>query len=1221
MWFDQRSRLNNGVDTRVNWWQRLLPLLWIFILINGEELFQFTRPVYNTTIQENPVGKVYVTPTEKMGIFISDSLLRVQYVIVDGNKDHFFVAESQKVGDFWFLRIRTSTRIQVALNRESREFYILHVKAVVNSNVLENVNFNAQTEVNIKILDANDLTPLFYPSIYTVSIPENTPLHQSVARVSAVDPDIGINGEIYYSFQNQTFQFAIHPTTGIVTLTRPLNIEKQTHYDLTVLAQDRGPKPKLGAIVKKSSSSLRIVVSAVNQHPPVIHSVTLPAILRNDLLHVYAIVRVVDKDRGLYGQVRSVDIVDGDPFEYFQISKGEHPDEYSITISENLQHASVTSQFNLTIKATDKGIPPKSSLKTVPVRIPHYDDRPLVFDSPKYLTSVEEIAPLNTPIVLVKASHPDGNKDIKIWYKIEDGNPFDTFTINPLTGLITTAKPLDWEKTPRYLLLASAQEQNINGLKRKGTTMVYIKVLDNNDNNPIFNSTSFITVHFEENKPIGSVVYTAHASDPDDGDNGYVSYHLANINYVPFIVDHFTGQIKIKEVLDFETMRTEYLLKVWASDWGTPFRRQSEISIRVLVTDVNDHRPQFEKVDCVGFVSKAAPVPTEILTLSALDFDADSSVTYKMISSEQELCFEVNTITGILTLTCDLSQRQFTECVINVSATDGQHYADVVAVTIKVVDLQQRSRLNNKNVVVECRDNGITKKLKEQIAVAKRNNQEGLDDVTEATPSRYGENLHSPQFCSGLPMEITAKENLLAGTELLRISAEDHDHGYNGKLVYVISNGNEDSCFEVEMHSGKLLIINELDRERTARYVLNISVFDLGQPPQSASTILEVIVEDANDNVPTFDRFAYDFIIPENAPNGMTIAKLVASDADSGPNGHLIFSLVTDTQDFYIDKITGMLSVHGPLDRERTEYYQLKVQVSDSGSEVVFSCDTLVSIQVQDVNDNSPHFPIEHYLVRLREDIPVGSVIMSLSATDPDLNEAGTVLYELLNDMMGVFIIDKEIGIIRLNRQLNYEERQIYNLTVVASDLGIPMRSSSAYLLVEIEEINVNNRAPVFQDHVATGSVIENQEEGTFVMQIKATDDKHENIDDKVTYFLETEEGTGLFRIDQKGRIWTRTSLDREEQSRYWLSVYAQDKDVVSLDTRLDVYIEVLDENDNIPLTEEPVYYPSVVEHSEPGTKVVRLIAFDEDQDSQDGITFNITAGNAQGLFVIEPIT
>ncbi|XP_076345079.1 fat-like cadherin-related tumor suppressor homolog [Tachypleus tridentatus] len=1219
MWREQRSRSISGGEVKIIW---CLQTLWILSFVLGDDIsFHFTRDVYNVTIPENPVGKVYVTPTEKMGIFVFDHLLQVEYHIETGNEKKFFVAEDQHVGNFWFLHIRTNTKVQVSLNRESKDSYTLQVKATISSNTLKNVNYSVKTEVHVQIVDTNDVTPLFYPSSYLVSVSEDTPLHQSIAKINAEDPDVGINGEIYYSFQNQTFQFAIHPTTGIIFLTRPLDVEKQSRYDLTVLAQDRGPKPDVGVIVRRNAASLKVVVNAVNQYSPDIDVIKLPVILKKNLLHVYAIVRVVDKDRGVNGQIRSLEIVDGDPLEYFHISNGQQPDEFTINISENLHEAIITSQFNLTLKATDKGIPPKFSVRTVCLKVPHYDDRSLIFDMTHYKTAVEEVAPVNTPVIFVKAKHPHSDENSEIFYKIEEGNKFQFFTINHKTGLIATKKKLDWEKKPYYLLTISAQDQSSDGPKRKGFATVHIEILDNNDNNPVFNSSSFITIDFEENKPTGSVVYTAHAYDLDDGDNGYVSYHLANLNFLPFMVDHFTGQIKTIEVLDFETMRKEYLLKVRASDWGLPFRRQSELLVRVLVTDVNDHRPQFEKVDCIGYVSKMASLHTEILTLSAIDFDAGSTVTYKMLSYHHNNCFHVHATTGILTLNCDLSVQEFTEKVVNVSATDGQHYADVMGITIEVVDPLQYPRLANKDAVVECRDDGITERLKEQISLAEENNQGSPDDVTEATPSRYGDNLHSPRFCNDLPKEINVKESIPINTELLVISAEDLDHGYNGELVYVISNGDEDNCFQVEMHSGKLILVSDLDHERTTRYALNISVSDLGQPPQTASLVIEVIVEDVNDNAPAFDKPFYDFTVLEDAPNGTILAKLRAFDVDSGSNGQLSFSLVSNSQDFYIDRYSGTLFVQGTLDRERIKRYELEAQVSDSSPEGSLYSRVGISVQIRDINDNPPRFPIGQYLAKLREDIPIGTVVMSLSANDPDSGNGGIVFYEIVNDELDMFNIDKDTGFVRLNRALDYEKQQIYNLTVEARDLGAPTLSSSAVLLVEVEDVNEKQHTLVFKEQVVMGTVRENQPEGTFVMQVRANDVHHRETEDNVQYFLKMEEGTGLFKIDQEGSIWTRASLDREEQFQYWLSVCAQTIEPVPLQTCVDVYIEVLDENDNVPLTEQPAYYPTLVEHSDPGTALAHLIAIDQDLNNLNELTFNITAGNSHGHFFIDPKT
>ncbi|GIX74969.1 protocadherin Fat 1 [Caerostris darwini] len=103
--------------------------------------------------------------------------------------------------------------------------------------------------------------------------------------------------------------------------------------------------------------------------------------------------------------------------------------------------------------------------------------------------------------------------------------------------------------------------------------------------------------------------------------------------------------------------------------------------------------------------------------------------------------------------------------------------------------------------------------------------------------------------------------------------------------------------------------------------------------------------------------------------------------------------------------------------------------------------------------------------------------------------------------------------------------------------------------------------------------------------------------------------------------IRTRAVLDRETSLRYWLTVIAQDRGAVPLTSRLDVYVEVEDENDNIPLTFEPVYYPNIPENSPEGTTVVKMEAFDLDVNPDQRISYHITAGDSQGYFALDSAT
>lgn len=120
----------------------------------------------------------------------------VKYQIVAGDKSKVFKAEERIVGDFAFLTIRTRTN-NIVLNREKGDSYRLKVKATVSRSRIgtkKRIVSEAETIVDVKILDKNDLSPLFYPTKYSITVTDDTPLHQSILRVTAEDADIGING-------------------------------------------------------------------------------------------------------------------------------------------------------------------------------------------------------------------------------------------------------------------------------------------------------------------------------------------------------------------------------------------------------------------------------------------------------------------------------------------------------------------------------------------------------------------------------------------------------------------------------------------------------------------------------------------------------------------------------------------------------------------------------------------------------------------------------------------------------------------------------------------------------------------------------------------------------------------------------------------------------------------------------------------------------------------
>lgn len=230
--------------------------------------FQFAHSSYNVSIPENSVGKTNAIqpPNEdRMGIYITPDLSDVKYRIVGGDKDKIFKAEERIVGDFAFLVLRTRTG-NVVLNREKDDHYKLEVRATgTKREGKTKLFYEADTIINVRVQDTNDLSPLFYPTDYAVTIPEDTPLHKSILRVIAEDADLGVNGEIYYSLLDETEQFSVHPTSGVITLTRPLKFAERSVHELTVVANDRGRSSttNVNRINQASKAKVKIKVKQV----------------------------------------------------------------------------------------------------------------------------------------------------------------------------------------------------------------------------------------------------------------------------------------------------------------------------------------------------------------------------------------------------------------------------------------------------------------------------------------------------------------------------------------------------------------------------------------------------------------------------------------------------------------------------------------------------------------------------------------------------------------------------------------------------------------------------------------------------------------------------------------------------------------------------------------------------------------------------------------------
>ncbi|XP_053502499.1 protocadherin Fat 3a [Ictalurus furcatus] len=1173
---------------------------------------QFTQPLYHASVYENSAARTYAVSQVRMGVDLQPRSWEVRYRITAGDDEGFFKAEEYTLGDFCFLRIRTKGGNAAILNREIQDNYQLTVKASVKGETVE-----AWTKVSVQVLDMNDLRPLFSPTTYSVTIAENTPLRTSIAQVTATDADTGSNGEFYYFFKEKMELFAVHPTSGVVSLSGKLNVDTQSRYDLEIQAVDRGMK-LYGNNGVSSTAKLFVHVERINEHAPNLNVVTLAPVWA-DATPVVAVVTVEDADTGLNGEIEAVNIVEGDPFNLFDIEriemdmKGEEggskkgSSEFVLKAPEHLEWKSYPFGLNLSLQARDHGTPQKSSeVQVVCLKLSRPSPVEVRFEKEVYEVNLSEIAPPRTIVLAVKLRPEPADVE----YILTPSADSAFFSVNSMTGVISTS---------RWLTKLTQRDFELEVMEVDSELRAKVRVLleDANDNAPVFTQQSY-EVFVNESIPVGTTIVVVTALDADHGENSYITYSMASLIPLPFTIHQFNGAITTRQELDFESFSESFSFVVRASDWGAPYRRESEVNITVHLENVNDNKPLFEKVACVGVVSRDLPVGEVITTMSAIDVDELELVKYKIISGNEHGFFDLNPDSGVMTLRRSLiTANPKSTFSLKITATDGETFSDPMFVNISIA--QGKSLPKS----FSCIETHVAQRLAEKLLKKAKANSK--PKIEEGFIDLFSVNRQAPQFDKSFPTDITVREDMEIGSSVFQVKASDSDTGFNGQILYTISTGNTDSSFTIGTLTGEIRIFLPLDRERTARYVLNLTLYDLGQPQRSAWQPLTVYVEDANDNAPQFlQGDGYRAQIPENTPIGTEVIQVEATDKDQGSNGEIQYSLLTSTSQFGINSSSGIVYVAGQLDHEYAPSFLLKVEARDRAERNAqrFSITTL-RITLDDVNDCPPAFIPSVISARALEDLPIGTVIAWLDTQDPDLGPGGEVRYTLGSDYDGRFEVDATSGAIRLTKELDYETQQFFNLTIRAKDRGRPVSLLSvSFVEVEVVDVNENLYAPYFSNFAVNASVKESARIGTSVLRVSARDDDTGR-DGEVQYSIRDGSGLGRFTIDDEtGVIYTTDLLDRETQDSYWLTVYATDRGVVPQSAALQVYIQVEDVNDNAPLTSEPMYHASVPENSPKDVSIIQIQAQDPDATATEPrFSFRIASGNPQNFFSINSRT
>ncbi|XP_046706123.1 protocadherin-12 isoform X2 [Silurus meridionalis] len=363
-------------------------------------------------------------------------------------------------------------------------------------------------------------------------------------------------------------------------------------------------------------------------------------------------------------------------------------------------------------------------------------------------------------------------------------------------------------------------------------------------------------------------------------------------------------------------------------------------------------------------------------------------------------------------------------------------------------------------------------------------------------------NDNSPVFEEAAPI-VDLPEDTVKGTVVINLHATDPDQGANGEVVYSLSKHaplDVQRLFSVDPQTGAVVLKGLLDFEEKRSYEVDIQAKDRGHNAIPSHCKMQVRVQDVNDNAP---RIHVTWTPPdspvatvlEGASNETFLALVMVSDADSGLNGKVQAQIQQGSGPFRLKQIHGdnyIIVTNGSLDRERQMEYNITLLAQDSGVPSL-SCVRHLTVHILDENDNAPVFSKMLYTGVFKENNKPGLHVLTLEANDVDLDLSGRVSYSIresneLETPTASFLIHPSSGAVIAQQSLDYEESQTYSFIVEAVDHGYPPMTSSATVLIMVEDVNDNYpiiKDPLTKNGVAVVSVPVNAEKGEIVTELK----------------------------------------------------------------------------------------------------------------------------------------
>uniref|UniRef100_A0A8C6SGZ4 FAT atypical cadherin 4 n=1 Tax=Neogobius melanostomus TaxID=47308 RepID=A0A8C6SGZ4_9GOBI len=630
-------------------------------------------------------------------------------------------------------------------------------------------------------------------------------------------------------------------------------------------------------------------------------------------------------------------------------------------------------------------------------------------------------------------------------------------------------------------------------------------------------------------------------------------------------------------------------------------------------------------------------------------------LSYYIASGNLDNAFHIDQLSGELSIRHQLDYEHIQKYVLWIEARDQGFppYSSYEKLEITVLDVNDNHPVFEKDPFhAEILENLSPQEDTNHYIVKVAAHDSGWTVSTDVTVFITDINDNAPRF-SRPSYYLDYPELTEIGSLVTQVSAADPDEGFNGKIFYFIRSQSE--FFRINSSTGELfvnettVIVNivdsndnppvfdlpgyftpvtrnfglnsEIDYAITV-FVIDVAASDKGNPPLSAKTTVRIAVTDENHHTPEFSQSQISATVPESLAVGSVIRSLSARDKDKEMNGVITYNITSGNENglFVLNGKTGSLTLAQPLDFEVKQQHELRVSATDGGWIAKTSYVT-VAVHVTDVNDNPPIFNPDEYFPTVQENVPSGTTVVKLNATDRDSGANAVMAYVIQSSDSDLFVIDPNSGTITTQGFLDYEAKQVYHLTVKA--FNVPDEERCSFANVNIQLKGANEYVPRFVSKQYYFEISEAAPKGTVVGEVFASD--RDQGDDGVVYYLifgkSRKKGFGINKMT--GQIYVIGTLDREKEEKISLKVLAKNAGSIrgaDID-EVFVNITILDANDPPVFTQE-LYDVQVSEGLSPGGLVTFVSAEDSDSvPSWSRFSYSIAPDFDQNIFTINPKT